>query len=97
MEYFLVIGGSVTRIDQCNALTRFPFVHPDEDDMVRANPDELEIWHSLSDGKAVVALASDAAEALALSNKYHGLSGALENVYCMKCDCHHSVVCSAEL
>jgi len=96
MKYYLVTNDSITCIDPCNVLTRFPFVHPDEGDLDRTSDGDLEIWRSLASGTTVVVAANDVAEAIRLSAKSRGSNRTLENIYCMKCDCHHRVISSAE-
>jgi hypothetical protein len=96
MKYYLVTKDSITCIDPCSVLTRFPFVHPDEGDLKRTNKDDLEIWRSLADGTTVVVVANDVAEAISLSTKSRGSNRTLENIYCMACDCHHRVISAAE-
>jgi hypothetical protein len=96
MKYYLVTEDSIISIDQCDVLVRFPFVHPDEGDLDGAHEDDLEIWHSLAKGDAFVVAANDVAEAMSLSRKNKGSNRTLENIYCMKCDCHHRALTSAE-
>ena len=92
MNYYLIYDKACLPITNCDELNRFPYQHPIEDDLDRSNVSDIRLWRDLARGTAFVVYAKDPESAVALSEQYINSPGAVENIYCVKCDSHHQAI-----